>query len=294
VEDAVGEAHIRHERIRTNGVELHVARSGRGLPVVLLHGFPGFWYSWQRQIGPLASAGFSVWAVDLRGYNLSDKPPGCAAYRLRHLVEDVAGLIRVSGASRAHVVGHDWGGVVAWVLAGVHPELLDRLVILNAPHPKIYLEQVRKPRQMLRSWYVLFFQLPRLPEWLLSAKRFSALRRAFRPPFAKEGAFSEADIERYVEALAKPGALTAAINYYRANYLASLRPDATALAGSAHIDVETLIVWGERDTALVPELLDGIERFAPRVRIHRMPEAGHWVQNEAPDEVNRLLIDFLL
>jgi len=287
------ESNICYERIRTNDVEIHVAKCGAGLPVILLHGFPGFWYSWQRQIGPLAGAGFSVWAVDLRGYNLSDKPTGREAYRLRYLVEDVAGLIRTSGASRAHVVGHDWGGVVAWVLAGVHPELLDKLVILNAPHPKTYLEQVRKPRQMLRSWYVLLFQLPGLPEWLLSAKRFSAVRWAFRPPFAKEGAFSEVDIERYIEALARPGALTAAINYYRANYRADLRPDATALVHSARIDAETLIIWGDRDTALVPELLDGIERFVPRVRIHRMPDVGHWVQNEAPDEVNGLLIDFL-
>ena len=168
------ESRLRHERVTAGGgVTLHVVRAGaEGPAVVLLHGFPEFWYSWRHQIDPLVDAGFSVVAPDLRGYNLSDRPREVGAYRLDHLVEDVAAVMRATGRARAHVVGHDWGGVIAWALAGAHPELVDKLVIMNAPHARSYVETVRRSlRQMLRSWYVLFFQLPLLPERALAAAR---------------------------------------------------------------------------------------------------------------------------
>ncbi|MGH9330715.1 MAG: alpha/beta fold hydrolase, partial [Vicinamibacterales bacterium] len=220
-----GAIEIRHERVKADGLELHVAAAGEGPPVVLLHGFPENWRSWRRQFDPLVRAGFSVWAPDLRGYNLSDRPAARDAYHLRHLVADVAAIVRATGHRRAHIGGHDWGGVVAWTFAGHHPELVDKLVIFNAPHAKIYFEKVRRPPQMLRSWYVLFFLLPGLPERVMSARNFAAVRDMFKRQPARRGAFSDYDIDQYVEALSFPGALTAGLNYYRAN----LRADALAL-----------------------------------------------------------------
>jgi epoxide hydrolase 4 len=280
---------IRHERIRGDGIFLHVARAGSGPPVILLHGFPENWRTWKHQIPALTAAGFAVLAPDLRGYNESDRPSQREAYHLKHLVADVAALVRATGRERAHVVGHDWGGILAWTFAGAHPELLDRLVILNAPHLDIYRRLARGPsRQLLRSWYVLLFRIPRLSEWALSARNFHLIRDLFRrQPF--KPAFSDGETEAYIQALAKPGALTAALNWYREN----AAPDAVHLARSARVDAPTLVIWGERDTSLGIELLDDLKRVAPRVRVHRITNASHWVQNEAPDEVNRVLIEFL-
>lgn len=280
---------IRHERIRGDGLFLHVARAGSGPPVILLHGFPENWRTWKHQIPALTAAGFAVLAPDLRGYNESDRPSQREAYHLKHLVADVAALVRATGRERAHVVGHDWGGILAWTFAGAHPELLDRLVILNAPHLDIYRRLARGPsRQLLRSWYVLLFRIPRLSEWALSARNFHLIRDLFRrQPF--KPAFSDGETEAYIQALAKPGALTAALNWYREN----AAPDAVHLARSARVDAPTLVIWGERDTSLGIELLDDLKRVAPRVRVHRITNASHWVQNEAPDEVNRVLIEFL-
>jgi pimeloyl-ACP methyl ester carboxylesterase len=281
---------VRHERVKSDGVVLHVAVAGDGPPVVLLHGFPENWRSWHRQFDPLVRAGFSVWAPDLRGYNLSDKPAAREAYHLRHLVADAAAIVRATRYPRAHIGGHDWGGVVAWIFADRYPDLVHKLVIFNAPHPKIYFEKVWRPAQMLRSWYVVFFLLPWLPERTMSARNFALVRKVFKRAPARRGAFSEDDIEQYVQALSLPGALTAALNYYRAN----VRSDAIALGRSARIAADTLVIWGERDPALTVGLLDGLEIVAPRVQVHRIPDAGHYVQNEAPQEVNQILMDFLL
>ena len=281
---------IRHERVSGDGVRLHVARAGAGPAVILLHGFPENWRSWKHQIDALASAGFSVLAPDLRGYNESDRPAQRSAYHLRHLIADVAALVRASGAARAHIVGHDWGGILAWAFAGRHPELLDKLVILNAPHLRLYREKARQPsRQTLRAWYLLLFRMPGVSEWALAARDFGAIRDMFRR-MPKQPAFTDADIDEYVAALARPGALTAALNWYREN-LASA--EALQIAVSAYVRAETLVIWGEHDPGLGVELLEGLERVAPRVRVHRVPYASHWVQNEAPDEVNRVLLDFL-
>jgi epoxide hydrolase 4 len=276
--------------VKSDGVELHVAVAGDGPPVVLLHGFPENWWSWHHQFDPLVRAGFSVWAPDLRGYNLSDKPAAREAYHLRHLVADVAAIVRATGYLRAHIGGHDWGGVVAWIFADRHPDLVDKLVIFNAPHPKIYFEKVWRPAQILKSWYVVFFLLPWLPERTMSARNFALVRQIFKRAPARRDAFSDDDIEQYVRALSQPGALTAALNYYRAN----VRSDAIALGRSARIAADTLVIWGERDPALTVGLLDGLETVAPRVQVHRIPDAGHDVQNEAPQEVNQVLMDFLL
>ncbi len=283
-------AGLRHERVESRGgVGLHVVRAGEGPLVVLLHGFPEHWISWRRQIDALVAAGFAVAAPDLRGYNLSDRPTSRDAYQLRFLVEDVAAVVRAAGHSRAHVVGHDWGGIIAWTFAGTCPKLLDKLVIMNAPHMRLYLETARRPPQLFRTWYILFFHLPAVPERVLSAGDFAAIRRMFRELPARRGAFSEQDIEAYVAALRPPGALTAALDYYRA-----LRtPGGIALARAAHTDAETLVIWGEQDPALGLGLLRGLDRVAPRARVHRLPGVSHWVQAEAPDAVNGALVEFL-
>ena len=284
------EIELRHARVTGDGIDLHVVVAGEGPPIILLHGFPENWRSWRRQIPVLAARGFSVWVPDMRGYNLSGRPLEQNAYQLDHLVADVAELIRATGRPRAHIVGHDWGGIIAWTFADKHPELVDRLIILNAPHLKIYAQEVRHPRQMFKSWYMLFFLLPRLPELALSANNFKAVRDMFKLRPARKGAFSDKDIEAYIEALSQPGALTAALNYYRANLtIANMRK----IALSAPINAETLVIWGELDPALGIQLLEGLERVAPRLRIHRIQDSSHWIQNEAPDEVNRVMIDFL-
>jgi pimeloyl-ACP methyl ester carboxylesterase len=281
---------IRHERLAGDGVRLHVATAGKGPPVILLHGFPENWRSWRRQIPALAASGFSVYVPDLRGYNLSDRPPRRNDYQLDHLVADVVALIHATGHPRVHLAGHDWGGVIAWGVAGKYPQLVDKLVIFNAPHLDIYLKKVRYPLQMLRSWYVLFFLLPRLPELVLSAENYSAVRHMFEQGPARKAAFSSSDVNEYIHALSQPGALTAGLNYYRANLSVSVL---RRFARMRPVDAETLVIWGDRDPALGTELLEGLEDVVPRLRIHRIPDSSHWVQNEAPVEVNRVFVDFL-
>jgi epoxide hydrolase 4 len=280
---------ILQRRIRGDGLDLHVAVAGDGHPVILLHGFPESGRSWQHQIAPLVAAGFSVWVPNLRGYPPSDFPSRRNAYHLRHLVEDVACLVEATGYKRAHIAGHDWGGIIAWTFAGMYPRRIDRLVILNAPHMKLYTDRVWRSSQMLRSLYALVFQLPTLPERLLASRHFKLVRHIFREMPARKPAFTEQDIEAYVNMLAQPGALTAALDYYRVN----MRSDGLALARAARTDAPTLVIWGERDPALEVGLLEGLEQFAPDITICRIPDASHWVQNEAPQEVNAAILEFL-
>src|SRR4051794_34874601 len=195
---------IVHRYADLGHIRLHYAEAGAGPLIVLLHGFPEFWYSWRHQLPALAAAGYRVVAPDLRGYNLSGKPRSVRAYRLRELAHDVAALIRYCGSERAVVVGHDWGGGVAWGVAMRHPALLSRLVILNCPHPVALQRALRTPQQLRRSWYIFFFQLPWLPEASLRAGDFAGLRRLLRTAPLRPDAFTDADVERYVAALKRP------------------------------------------------------------------------------------------
>ncbi|BDP42999.1 epoxide hydrolase [Deinococcus aetherius] len=276
-----------HHQIVVNGVRLHYVEVGnpQGPLAVLLHGFPEFWRAWERQIEPLARAGFRVVVPDLRGYNLSEKPPGVSAYRVGTLQEDVAALIRALGQGRAHVVGHDWGGIVAWALAIRQPEVVDRLVILNAPHPARARQVARKPAQWRRSWYIFFFQLPWLPERFLH--RFGAWALHGTNPQA----YTDEDRRLYREAWDQPGAATAMINYYRA--LRRSRRARRESASGAQVRVPTLVIWGQRDVALLPELADGLDRWVPDLRVVRLPRASHWVMRDEPVRVNNLLVEFL-
>ena len=230
---------VRHRYATVNGVRLHyveappqtAAAKGTAPLCCVLHGFPEFWYAWRRQIGALAAAGFRVLAPDLRGYNLSDKPRGVDAYRVEALTADVAGLIRHAGERSAVVVGHDWGGVLTWLLPLHHPEIVHKRVILNAPHPAALRRELRRGTdQLLRSWYVFFFQLPWLPEVTMRSGDFALLGRMLRRQPVHPGAFTDADVAAYTHALARPGALTAAIDYYRAAFR---RPRARPTTGQA-------------------------------------------------------------
>jgi epoxide hydrolase 4 len=280
---------LRHEYAELGEVRLHYVEAGDGPLVVLLHGFPEFWFSWRFQIPALAAAGFRVVAPDMRGYNLSARPAGVAAYDVDRLARDVRDLIRGRGANRAFLVGHDWGAVVAWVTAMNHPEVVERLAILNVPHPRRLLRGLWRPRQLAKSWYIFFFQLPWLPERVMRARRWWFLRHGFEHD-ARPGAFPPQDIERYIEAWSQPGAATAMINYYRAVFR---QTPSRAEARIRRADAPTLVIWGERDRYLGAELAEPDRSDVPELQgVVRMPEASHWVQHDEPDRVTDLLVEF--
>jgi pimeloyl-ACP methyl ester carboxylesterase len=281
---------VAHRYADLGGVRLHYVEAGEGPLVVLLHGFPEFWFSWRFQIPALAEAGFRVVAPDMRGYNLSDKPTGVESYALDRLARDVERLIGALGEERAVVVGHDWGGIVAWAAAMLHPERVERLVILNVPHPERLARGLRTPRQLLKSSYAFFFQIPWLPETVLRARDFAVVRFVFRNDPVRPDTFGEDDIDWYVEALSRPRALTATINYYRA--LARRAPD-LARTLRRRIEAPVLVIWGQRDLFLVPELARPDPVFVPDARVERLPDASHWVQQDRPERVNALLLEFL-
>ncbi len=278
-----------HREAVVNGVRLHYVEQGQGPLVVLLHGFPEFWYSWRHQIPALAEAGFRVIAPDQRGYNTSEKPRGVRSYRVEHLVDDVAALIQHAGESRATVVGHDWGGAVAWAVPMLRPEVVDKLIVMNAPHRQAYNRELRRFRQLLRSWYVFFFQLPWLPEAGIRFRQYRLIDNVLRREPKRPGAFSEDDIAAYKQALAQPGALSAGINYYRA----AVRRNPFASSMLRQIDTPTLLIWGEEDPYLGIRLTEGLQQWVPKIRVERIPNASHWVQIDAAERVNELMIDFL-
>jgi pimeloyl-ACP methyl ester carboxylesterase len=271
-----------------DGVRLHYVEAGEGPLVVLLHGFPEFWYGWRAQIEPLAAAGLRVVAPDLRGYNLSSKPAGVAAYDLDPLARDIRDLIAERGEQRACVAGHDWGGAVAWATAMFHPEVVERLAILNAPHPRRFLEQVRRPRQAAKSWYMGYFQLPWLPERLARAREFWMLRAGFEHD-ARPGAFSEEDLARYAEAWSQPGALTASINYYRA---LSRQTPASAGRRIRPIEAPTRVIWGTHDRYLGANLAEPRHSDVPNLERVIYLDASHWVQHDRSGQVADLLTEF--
>jgi pimeloyl-ACP methyl ester carboxylesterase len=279
---------VEHRMAATNGVQLHVVEAGpRDGPVVLLlHGFPEFWYGWRHQIPFLASRGFRVWAPDQRGYNLSDKPRAISAYRLDELAADMVGLLDAAGRQQAFVVGHDWGAAVAWQLISRFPERFTRAVILNVPHPAVMVQQLRRsPRQLLRSWYIFYFQLPRLPERFMRLGNFEMMVRGLTQT-SRSGAFTEEDWPKYREAWSQPGALRGMINWYRA-----IRYPLPAVVEP--IRTPTLLIWGPRDKFLMREMAAPSIARCRNGRLVFLEQAGHFVQHEEPDEVNRLIGQFL-
>ncbi|MCA1716042.1 MAG: alpha/beta hydrolase [Actinobacteria bacterium] len=289
MDDALS-ALVEHRYADLGDVRLHYVEAGEGPLVVLLHGFPQFWYMWRFQIPALAEAGFRVVAPDMRGYNLSEKPRGVSNYRVELLARDVERLILACGEESAAVVGHDWGAAVAWVTAMMHPGRVKRLGILNVPHPERFARGLLRPAQLLRSSYMFFFQVPRLPEKVLAAGNFAFLRYTLRNEPIRPGVFIDEDIERYVEALARPGALTAALNYYRALFRRNPFKVRTLLR---RIEAPVMVIWGERDRYLGKELAGPDPSWVPNLRVERLPDASHFVAEDRPDEVNALLLEFL-
>jgi len=268
-------------------VRLHYVEAGSGPLVVLLHGFPEFWFGWRLQIAQLAAAGFRVVAPDLRGYNESSRPDGVKAYAADKLADDINGLIHALGAESAFLVGHDWGGTVAWTTAMNHPEVVDRLVILDAAHPRTLGKGLFKPRQLLRSWYFFFFALPWLPERIVRARRFRFFRRFLRDA---RPAYTPEEMDRYVEAWSQPGSAAAMIDYYRASVRT---PPKKAKAAIRTISAPTLVIWGQRDRFLGPTLAEPSRTDVPNLdRVVRLPDSSHWVHHDEAERVNELLVDF--
>jgi pimeloyl-ACP methyl ester carboxylesterase len=266
---------------------LHYVEAGEGPLVILLHGFPEFWFGWRSQIAPLAASGYRVVAADTRGYNLSSKPEDFKAYGVDELADDIQGLIRELGADSAHIVGHDWGGTIAWTLAMNHPEVVERLAILNAAHPRRLSEGLKNPNQLRKSWYFFFFATPGLPEEVVHLRDWHFFRHFLHeanPPY------TEQEFERYVEAWSQPGAAAGMINYYRASVRQSQKE---ALAKLRPLSAPTLVIWGESDSYLGADLAEPDKDDVPNLdRVERLPDASHWVHHDEADRVNKLLTDF--
>ena len=282
---------LEHSYIETNGINLHVVQAGpkSGTPVLLLHGFPEFWYGWRRQIPALVEAGCRVIVPDQRGYNLSDKPKGVKAYRMDELVQDVIGLIDALEYDKVNLVGHDWGAAVAWTAAIQYPERVQRLGILNVPHPAVMIRFLQRDlEQLRRSWYIFFFQLPWLPEAGMRANDWRGAERAMRGS-GKTNTFTDEDIEEYKEAWSQPGAINAMINWYRA---AARYP--ISLPKEMRVNIPTLMMWGMQDFALSHRMARPSMDYCDEGNLIFFPDATHWVQFDAADEVNHYMIDFLL
>lgn len=280
-------ATLQHQFIETNGIRLHYVTQGSGPLMLFLHGFPEFWYTWRHQI-PVFAEHFTVVAVDLRGYNDSDKPQDVQAYTTAELVKDVAGVITGLGYEKCILVGHDWGGAIAWNFAYTHSEMLDKLIILNCPHPRRFLDGLANPAQLMRSAYMGFFQIPFLPEWVLQANDYEFIDKVFDEMATNRSAITETDVQAFKTAIARPGALQAGLNYYRNLFSLSLFQQAWPV-----LEVPTLMIWGEDDPAFETSLAEGTEDYVRDFHLRYIPQCGHWVPQEYPDLVNQYMGEFL-
>ncbi len=288
------DATIRHEDVKANGLRFHVASAGAGDRLALcLHGFPENWFSWRHQLPLLDRLGYRAWAPDLRGYGGSDRPPRMQDYAIERLLEDVAGLIDAAGAKSVLLLAHDWGAIIAWYFAMRRVRPLERLVIMNVPHPACAARELRRGAQLRRSWYVLFFQLPWLPEKLLGRDGARAIAEIFRRSSLDPSRFPDDAIRVFREAAARPGALTAMVNYYRALVRGGGAQRQTAL-GFPVIDTPTLLLWGEGDVALTKATTYGTDAFVRDLTLRYLPGVSHWVQQEAPESVNAMLEAWLM
>lgn len=291
-----------HHTATINGVRLHYVEAGSGTTLLFLHGFPEFWYAWKDQIQFFGKR-YHVVAPDMRGYNLSEKPEKVESYAVPVLVEDVRALLdRISPGKKAVLIGHDWGGAIAWAFAMLHPEYLEKLIIINAPHPGIFLRELQSnPDQQKASGYMNLFRTSQA-EGLLAGGNYAALTTVVFNGTTKPDAFSAEDRKAYLEAWAQPGALTGGLNYYRAADLGPPQPDTTAkpeiasglakFAGTP-VKVPTLVLWGEKDTALLAGNLNGLDKLVPNLKVQRIPTGSHWVVHEEPELVNQAISNFI-
>jgi len=282
-----------------NGMQLHYAAAGAGPLVLLLHGFPEFWYEWKDLLVEVGRERRAI-APDLRGFNLSSKPRQVEHYRARHLVEDIRLLADHLGAERFVLIAHDWGGAVAWSFAAKHPERLDRLIVINAPHPLTFARELRdNPAQRQASAYMNLFRSDKA-ERVLSENHYARLQRMTLDAWAANGALvSEEDRRAYLQAWSQPGALTGTLNYYRASPLHPPEPGAPYTvsielnAPALHVRVPSLVIWGERDQALLTGNLEGLDAHVQPLEIVRIPDGSHWVVHEQPQRVAQLIRQFL-
>lgn len=277
---------IAMKMVRANGLDFEVAEAGEGDHLaLLLHGFPELNFSWRHQIPLLVSKGYRVWAPNQRGYGASSKPPRVADYRPDLLVEDAAALIDASGAKKVTLIGHDWGAAVAWFFATVRARPLERLVIMNVPHPACFDRAVRtSPAQRKKSWYMAFFQIPWLPERMMLAADARGIRNAFLGSAVHKANFPRQDLDIYARAAQRPGAMTGMVNWYRASFRAKALDRDWPV-----IDTPTLMIWGVQDIALDPVTLDGTDAYVRNLTLERIEDASHWVQQDAPERVNAIL-----
>jgi epoxide hydrolase 4 len=288
-----------HGYADVNGVRLHYVTEGSGSPIVFVHGFPEFWYEWRRQLAEFGRDHRAI-AFDMRGHNLSSKPAELEAYRVDRLVEDLRALTEHLGHRRFTLVGHDWGGAVAWAFAIAHPDRLERLVIVNAPHPAIFARLLREdPAQQKASEYMLAFRSGKAEE-ILSGDDFAVLKKILISDLRARGRFTADDERAYVAAWSQPGALTGGLNFYRAARVGPPARDGEPASGTlgtgdgaSMVRVPTLVIWGEQDTALLPQNLDGLERYVPELTVRRIPDGTHWVIHEQPELVTRLIREFV-
>jgi pimeloyl-ACP methyl ester carboxylesterase len=293
-------AEVSHRFADLDECRLHYVTRGEGEPILFLHGFPQFWFLWRNQLADLGSD-HAVYAADLRGYNLSCKPSDPEAYRMRHLLADIRGLIEELEIAPVTLVGHDWGGIVSWALALKYPELLERLVIIDAPPPFTWNRDLREsPKQRDAVNYMVELSKPAPePEQMLSANGFSMMDEIMRRIGGRRARLTDAELAVYREAWDQPGALTGGLNYYRAARMgeqvaAGGVPDEyMTKINSETVRVPTMVIWGENDTVLLPTLTRGLSDWVPNLRVEIVPGAGHWVPYERPDEVNRLIREFV-
>jgi epoxide hydrolase 4 len=285
-------SHLEFRVFHVNGIALHVVLAGpaSGKPLILLHGSPEFWFAWRRQIDHFVASGYRVIIPDQRGYNFSDKPTGIANYSIDLLARDVVGVLDTLAASKAFVVGHDWGAGVSWYLAARYPERVTRAAILSVPHPRVFIKNLLiNPAQLWRSWYILFFQLPWLPELLLQRRDWSLLVRVLRNT-SPAGVFSDADLEQYKESWARKAALTAMLNWYRA---ALLRPSKFALDSEAsRVKVPALLIWGKNDRFVGEAMARESLQYCDDGHLKIFEIATHWVRHEEAAQINSLLSEF--
>jgi len=276
-------------RIETNGVGLEVRVEGPddGTPVVLLHGWPDRASLWDAQITALNAAGYRTIAPDLRGFGDSDKPVGVESYNILVLAGDVLGVLDHLEIAKAHIVGHDWGSALAWAVAGCAADRVESLVAMSVGHPSLFGAAGLEQRRL--SWYMLLFQMPGLPERAMTARGAQSIRRAFHGMAIDKSHFTDDVLDRYAADAQRPGAIRGMVNWYRA----AVRHPGKLAGPWPVIETPTLIIWGEEDAALGIELLDGTEEFVRDLTIRRLPKVSHWVQQEAPEQVNAILAEWL-
>ncbi len=285
---------LEHKYAELDGVRLHYVTAGKGKLVMFLHGFPEFWYEWKRQLLEFGRD-YQAVAPDMRGYNLSSKPSDAEQYRTKYLIEDVRALAQHLGHRQFVLVGHDWGGAVAWPFAMRHPDYLEKLIIINAPHPAVFARELRhNPAQQKASQYILLHRSAEAEE-ILSRDNYAALVNAVLKKGLEQGYFTEEDKQQYIEAWSQPGALTGMLNYYRAAQLGSFTgsSDDAASDRTSVITVPTLVIWGEKDTYLLPGNLDGLEQYVTNLTVKRIPDGSHWVVHEKPELVNNYIRQFI-